>query len=110
MPDASVLIQDNASGCNSRDEVEYACLVGEYPEFVSDSKISIYPNPANNSFNFSSTNTFVLELNIYNLLGRKVLTEIYPENTINVSSINSGVYIVEFVSSHSSFNKKLIIN
>ncbi len=109
-PDATTSIHDNASGCNSREEVKHACLVGEFPLPAHGIHISIYPNPTTSTFNYLATDLDIIEINIYNNLGQKVLTEFRPDNTIDISSINPGLYIVEFITSKKyRFKKKLII-
>lgn len=73
------------------------------------SKISVYPNPANEFVKISSE----LEINnveVYNLLGKRIIsTAKLVDNTLNVSSLSSGVYLIKLTSGEAVASKKLII-
>ena len=107
-PTGTIEIRDNASGCDNQTEVKTACTSSVNEKNIND-YISIFPNPTNSRFNFASTDLLISELNIYNKLGQIVLTEFRPDKTIDISSINPGLYIVEFITSKYRFKKKLII-
>lgn len=80
-------------------------------ENVSDGMISIYPNPAENYFTISN-NVKVTSYRIYDMEGRK-LSEGTPaaENTINVSPIASGCYLIELSTpDNNTLIRKLLIN
>lgn len=66
---------------------------------VSDLKkfnFSAYPNPASNNLNVSASKN-IDNVEIFNLIGQKVLTVNPNKNSasINISTLNSGVYIVK---------------
>jgi len=62
---------------------------------LTKGKAVMYPNPASNILNIASENT-IDSIEIYNLLGQKVMTSKPGQNTaeVNVSNLNTGVYIV----------------
>ena len=64
--------------------------------------ISMYPNPteANLNFDFQIQNIEKLDVKIYNLLGKEVLTKQISKNdaSIIVSNLNSGIYVVRITS------------
>ena len=72
-------------------------------------EIKIYPNPAKTNTITIATQTN-LNIEIYNILGKRVLvTQITPDkNKVNISTLNSGVYIVNLKSNNKSITKKLI--
>lgn len=72
-------------------------------------EIKIYPNPAKTNTITIATQTN-LDIEIYNVLGKQVLvTQITPDkNKVNISTLNSGVYIVNLKSNNKSITKKLI--
>lgn len=76
---------------------------------VFTSKTAIYPNPASQFVNISSE----LEINkvdIYNLLGKKVMTtDTLNNNVLEVSNLSSGIYMMKLVSGNLVASKKLII-
>ena len=62
----------------------------------SNDKINIFPNPANDLITISS-DKLIEAISLYNVLGQEVISS-RPNNnnqTIDISTINSGVYIVK---------------
>jgi hypothetical protein len=60
-------------------------------------KATIFPNPASSKFiiSYESDNNDSTQLNIYNLQGQIIMTREYSSNvSIDISSLNSGTYIV----------------
>ncbi|SDB60584.1 Por secretion system C-terminal sorting domain-containing protein [Flavobacteriaceae bacterium MAR_2010_188] len=76
--------------------------------------IVIYPNPANNYLNIKSSNSISLKtINMYDMLGRNVLSKSSDFTTglqtLNTSSLNAGIYLLEIKSADKSVTKKIII-
>ena len=71
----------------------------------------IYPNPAKNVLNIVSYTVGIDKVNIYNVNGQLVLNTDINNNqkTINISSLESGIYIVDILSENTSVKRKLII-
>jgi len=70
--------------------------------------IIIYPNPANNAVHISGAD--VTSINIFNNIGQLILTQ-HNTNTINVSGLTNGIYILSIeISTGYIIYKKLIIN
>ncbi|WP_395065327.1 T9SS type A sorting domain-containing protein [Flavobacterium sp.] len=69
-------------------------------------KITIYPNPTKDILNITST-TALQKTIIYNLLGAKVYEQLYNE-TIDVSSLSIGMYILQVFSEDGVFNSKFV--
>ena len=73
-----------------------------------DSTFSIYPNPTNSKVNIKSENKFD-EVEIYNILGQKVLSSKILENQeIDMSSLTSGTYFLKLKSESLIKNAKII--
>lgn len=73
--------------------------------------ITFYPNPTNNQIEVSNPNQTNLNITIYNVLGKKVLATnntSLSKQKINLSSLNSGVYLVEILANGKRVTKKLI--
>ena len=73
--------------------------------------VSFYPNPTNNQIEISNPKQLNLDINLYNVLGKKVLeanTVSLRNQTLNLSSLNSGVYLVEIKAEGRSITKKLV--
>lgn len=109
-PHGNYGIHDNASGCNSIEEVEEACITIGHQELNIESDFSIFPIPTNRIINISSKNRIgIYEVNIYNSIGRKVLTQAKITNKIDVSKLVQGLYIIEIITENSKIREKLII-
>jgi hypothetical protein len=76
----TVTIQNNAPGCDSQEEVETACMVGEKEFQVPGSRfrVSCYPNPVSDQLTLdcSSVEETIEQVAIYNIYG--ALVEVYP--------------------------------
>jgi len=107
-PSGSFFIGNNALGCNNPEEVETACLVGVNE--IDESSFSLYPNPATNELFISSENNIpISQLTIYNQLGQNVLHQNEVNNSIDISNLQPGVYVIELVSGNLKHRKKLVI-
>lgn len=94
----------------------------DHPEYVSEiwssvlstesfnkTSFNIYPNPNVNGTLYINTNTKI-NVNIYNVLGKIVLNYKMDANTnsINISSLPKGVYLIRCNTASTSITKKLI--
>jgi len=105
----SVNIHDNALGCNSKNEVELACLAGIVNN-ASEFKIVIHPNPALDNIHIINEKGIKLdEISIYNTFGQRALNVTEVIDIIDVSNLEAGFYIIEIVADKRKLNKKLII-
>ena len=76
---------------------------------VFSSKISIYPNPAN-EFVQISTNETITGVEVYNLIGKKVISSSkLTNNKIDVSNLSKGVYVLKVMSNDLVGSRKIII-
>lgn len=76
---------------------------------IPDISFEVFPNPSENRITISTKNNLLIDkINIYNQLGQKVLVKDNVENTIDISNLTKGVYIIEMVSGNSIYRKKLI--
>ena len=76
---------------------------------VETSKFAVYPNPSNGIFNFSTQEN--VAVTITDLTGKTVFTatEIGNGDSINLSSLQKGMYIAKIVGENSERTEKLII-
>ncbi|WP_304139224.1 S8 family serine peptidase [Mesonia mobilis] len=74
-----------------------------------NSEINVWPNPANNFINITSEKSDISDynINLYDLQGRVVMKDISSE-TVNISSLSKGLYILDFRNGNQSFQKKII--
>jgi hypothetical protein len=82
--------------------------VGIHPLVEANS--IVYPNPANQKISISVINGIVInEISIYNRLGQTIYKGIPVGNTLNVSMLEPGVYIIELIFGQQKFREKLIV-
>ncbi len=75
-----------------------------------NSKVGIFPNPAQDYFEFKGlSGTKIISTNIYSTDGRLVKTSLSNDSKVNVSTLKSGVYIVQTKTANgNTFTNKLI--
>lgn len=66
----------------------------------------IYPNPANNELNLSLED--VSRVEIYDIMGKMILSVVYPDSKIDVSSFMQGAYFVKIHTSNDCYTEKFI--
>ena len=99
-PTGNITINNNGSGCNSREEVEEACnpiiSIGIY----SDPGLSIYPNPFNNrlTIDFPDKLSLAYSIELFDMSGRLVYLKSHQPVTapcmLNLSILESGIYLL----------------
>jgi len=76
----------------------------------SNVAFGLYPNPTTTGFvNISSSNSEAISVAVYDILGKQVLTSKVADNILNVSNLNTGVYILKISQGNTSTTKKLVI-
>jgi hypothetical protein len=82
---------------------------------TTEAPLLVYPNPSNGKFNmkFSSITTLYSTIDIYNMSGKKVYTELINKTgnftvTVDLTHLGAGIYFVRY--SDSEKPVKLIIN
>jgi len=86
-------------------------------EFVSISKINIYPNPSKNIFNFSFTSISAqdLKIEILDFLGKVIYIDVKKDfvgdytNKLNFSKNDKGIYFLKIQNNEGFIKKKLIL-
>jgi hypothetical protein len=99
-PNIPIWIQDNATGCNSVQEVEAACGIVVVQSRVAASSMVIYPNPAFDYITIeSSTIPAKNQLFILNLSGQKMLQQTITEpiTQVDIGYLPSGIYFVKVI-------------
>ena len=74
------------------------------------SEFSIYPNPTTNGkVTISSTNSEAISVVGFDILGKEVLSSQVSNNTLDVSDLKTGVYILKISQDNATVTRKLII-
>jgi hypothetical protein len=73
-------------------------------------KFSVYPNPTSTGYvNITSTNNDAMSVAVFDVLGKQVINKTISNNRLDVSSLNSGLYIVKISQNNATTTKKLVI-
>ncbi|AXG68183.1 hypothetical protein KORDIASMS9_00373 [Kordia sp. SMS9] len=85
---------------------------------VSDATLSIndaetttfrlYPNPSKGTLNIQTNTIGSVSVNMYDMLGKEVFTANNVTNSIDISNLNNGMYIVKISTNDGSITKKII--
>ena len=71
---------------------------------------SIYPNPSNIGYvNITSTGSETIQAKVYDILGKQVINAAVASGRLDVSTLNTGVYIVKLTQGTATTTKKLIV-
>lgn len=70
----------------------------------ANSKIKLYPNPSTDKFSLETLNKSAFAVKVFDILGNEVLnvSEAYNNEDIDISSLKSGVYVVQVIGEYSS--------
>jgi endonuclease I len=80
-------------------------------EFIAEN-ISVYPNPTSEILWVKDDTSFSAEnYSVYDISGRRILFNTFStsEKKVDVSNLNSGVYLIELVSSERRITKKIVV-
>ncbi|GAA3774478.1 T9SS type A sorting domain-containing protein [Corallibacter vietnamensis] len=72
--------------------------------------LSIYPNPVSNGKVYIITKgNFNKEVEIYNVLGKRILKKTLTSKELNIAQLKAGVYIIKVTEKNIAATRKLII-
>jgi len=77
-------------------------------DFATNS-VKMFPNPAKGFVNFSSASNEVLDVAVYDMLGKEVLRANAVQSQLNISSLNPGMYFVNMTQGSTVSTKKLVV-
>ncbi len=78
-------------------------------DFSSD-VFKLYPNPAKSNFvNITSTGLGAIQANVFDIFGKQVVNTAVTNGRLDVSTLNTGVYVVKLTQGSATTTKKLII-
>ncbi|MDZ4681032.1 MAG: T9SS type A sorting domain-containing protein [Saprospiraceae bacterium] len=106
-PSSFVAISDNASGCNSDDEVFGDCISATTDAALS-AQIKIIPNPVSDMARVSLENTAIDGIQVRDALGRLVFCNPKGMDEVNLSNLASGVYFFEILSEGKKAVKRVV--
>ena len=104
-------ISGNSAGCNSPEEVQDSCEIHFSCDDIGfgDYVISIFPNPANQVLKITVEGFTIDEVVIYTLAGQQVFAIKSQGESIDISHLQSGMYIVEVTVEGKKMRQKLLV-
>ena len=77
----------------------------------SNFNIGLYPNPTNLGFvNISTNKSGLISAEVYDILGKVVISSNVNNGRLNLSKLKAGMYIIKVTQNNLTNTKKLIIN
>lgn len=88
------------------------CAVLSSSSFDVASNVNLYPNPTKGSVNIDLNNLTNVSVSVYDLNGRSILNQELSvnENSIDISNLQSGMYLFKIKSQEGEIVKKVIKN
>lgn len=106
---------DQLEGGNTNAETTSPFPIGTYDRPLSNidfttNNFSLYPNPVSNGLvTINTNNPDAIDVLVYDVLGKQVKNETITTNTLDVSNLNTGIYIVKLSQNEATVTKKLVI-
>ena len=71
---------------------------------------NIYPNPVSNGIlNGARKSNEAITIAIFDILGKQVISETLSHSNLNISSLNTGIYIMKITQNGNTITKKLVV-
>ena len=113
---ASFLLRQDSPTETGVVEVDNLKLSLTFTEVLSSSSfnaiegLKMYPNPlSGNTLYLTSTANAEMSVQIFDIVGKEVIKSNVMNNTVNVSGLNAGVYIVKITEEGKTATRKLVI-
>jgi hypothetical protein len=72
--------------------------------------LTMYPNPSNgNTLYFTTSANAELDIQVYDVLGKQIINSKVLNNTLNISNLNQGIYIVKVTEEGKTATRKLVV-
>ncbi|WP_047546649.1 T9SS type A sorting domain-containing protein [Psychroserpens sp. Hel_I_66] len=97
---------DIASCAYNQDDLNYFSnnLIVLGTNDIESDNLAIYPNPAKNSLSFKDMTSESLNLQVFDVIGKSVInTTVLNNGSIDISALNSGLYILRFENSNTTY-------
>jgi len=73
-------------------------------------EFKLYPNPnTTGTLNINASHNGAIDVQVFDVLGKRVINTTLSNNTVDVSGLNSGLYIVKLTQNNTSTTNKLVI-
>ena len=105
---------DGTGTCNTAAQLQTIVGLGGYTlptkTFDAIAGLTMYPNPVSgNVLNITSAANLDMNVAIFDVLGKQVINTKVTNNTVYVSNLNAGVYIVKVTEDGKTATRKLVV-
>ncbi len=76
---------------------------------IQEDKLRIYPNPASQFITIGSIHKKITKIEILNSMGKVVYEELNPKAKIDISTLNSGIYLIKIRMKGEDLISKLVV-
>jgi len=102
------VVDSNASAVSGMSTFDFTTLSVEKADELTG--LSLYPNPASDIVNIIVPNEIQdISIEVFDNAGKQIAMELSVDNTIDVSNLASGIYLVNIISNDNKTTKKLIV-
>lgn len=93
-------VQVTVNGCTSHRSHDFAYVVTAINDPVLDSKVLVFPNPFNEKLVIKNNSNEPLQVQLYDLLGKKVLSKTIGTGSreLNLNTLAKGAYVLKLTS------------
>lgn len=107
VPDNAAMISDNATGCDSREEVLMACNAGPLAVTeITRTNIQLFPNPTTALLELR--NAVVQSVTVFNAQGQRVADYSAPGSTLDLGDLPTGFYYLSILRDEGRFSAQVV--
>lgn len=83
---------------------------GSYSSSVKESSFKLYPNPAITDVVYiTTTENSIKNIVVYDVFGEIVLTDRISSNSLNISRLVAGIYVIQVTEGNKTMTRKLVV-
>ncbi|MBU2556109.1 MAG: T9SS type A sorting domain-containing protein [Bacteroidetes bacterium] len=105
-----IYLHDNAEGCMDKAQIESGCQGSGIENHIDDHAFKVFPNPASNYVTLElKDNLEISSIEVYDISGNMVHFQTEDTNSLNVSALSTGMYVVKVSAKSIISRQKLFI-
>ncbi len=111
-----IVMISTAQGCSDTSQVLYFIVTGELSVIDLFREVLIYPNPVNRTLHIECEQGGIVSMRLFDLTGKTVFetdlnsTTHHVHETIDVSSVDRGIYFLELLKDGKKVVRKIAVN
>lgn len=92
------------------DMVDDSNVVTELGQSNDNQQLMVYPNPVTDGvINFPNAGSSMKDIQIFDVVGKKVFNQLTASNRLDISSLNQGIYVVKVSTNNQTSSSRLVI-